>query len=100
MNLRISKNQFRFRITKEELSRLINGERLEESASHIIFSITPAESGRPLFLDDKDGRIDLTVSTLELEELGRPVQEGLDVMLGDIRVVLEVDIATRSHSRA
>lgn len=99
MNLRISKNQFRFRITKEELLQLMAGERLEESAAHLRFGITPVESGQSLFLDDKDGGINLVVSKLDLAELSRPVQEGLDVTIGKIRVVLEVDIATQSRSR-
>lgn len=92
MNLRISKNQFRFRITKEELLQLMAGVRLRESAAHIRFSVTPVESEQILLLDNKDDSVNLVVSKLALAELTRPAQEGLDEMIGEVRVVLEVDI--------
>lgn len=104
MNIRISKNQIKFRITKEELGFL------EEER---VFLQSPLSSGskgyfvevsgnsESLIIEESAGNLVLSVSKKLLSELRQklPSRDGLEneILLNNqmVRIALEVDIKRR-----
>lgn len=106
MNLRISENQLRFRITQEELARLMGGEQLASSIDlgnqQFSYRVFTEESAVPLVFSGHGGGWHLKVGNSALAAFagGVPSREGIEhvVRLGasPITLVLEVDVR-RQH---
>ncbi len=105
MNIRISKNQIRFRITKEELELLEKGEKVILPSP--IYSnpkgyfVEVAGNLESLIIEERAGNLILSVSKELLSELRQklPSKDGLEneILLNDqmIRIALEVDVKRR-----
>lgn len=105
MNLRISENHFRFRVTPDDLDALLSGQRLEQKfaigGKDFQYGISPSISDG-MRLDVEPAKISLCVPHQMLEELcnlGRS-KEGLFVAQGDIEVALQLDIKTQKRNAA
>lgn len=108
MNLRISENQLRFRITQDELTRLMGGEPLESridlGTQQFSYRVVTNESDAPLAFSIQQGIWSLRVGRTALSEfaVGIPSREGIeyDVHLGasPITLVLEVDVRRSKRS--
>ena len=110
MNIRLSRNQVRFRISPEELLRLLKGESVEEitcfpGSMALCYRVdaTPDEAlpiKTPLRLRWKDNRLSLAVATSALGALAQrlPSRDGIEsqepsAQLGaTLQYSLEVDI--------
>lgn len=105
MNIRISKNQIRFRITKEELELLEKGEKVilpspiySNSKGYFVEVVGNLES---LIIEERAGNLILSVSKKLLSELRQklPSKDGLEneILLNDqmVRIALEVDVKRR-----
>ncbi len=101
MNLRLSKNQLRFRISKDELVLLQNNEILKEELilpnSSITFGVTISESGETFFEDQNF--LLLRISETDLKTLADnfPSKDGIEkeVQLKSgksLLISLEVDV--------
>ncbi|MBP9839044.1 MAG: hypothetical protein KBC84_10080 [Proteobacteria bacterium] len=105
MNIRISKNQIRFRITKEELGFLEEGEKVflqsPLSSSSKGYFVEVSGSSESLIIKESTGNLILLVSKKFLSELKQklPSKDGLEneILLNDqmIRIALEVDVKRR-----
>ena len=106
MNLRMDGRSFRFRISPEELGRLLVGRDLDESVCIDIhrfgYRIIPAGDAPEMRLAMADGGFCLYVPGPMLEELrgmGRS-KEGLKIMQDGIELALQVDIKTQARKVA
>ncbi len=105
MNIRISKKQIRFRITKEELATLGRGEKLVLQSPLGVnpseYIIDVSEEPESLTLEERGGNLVLFVNKKLLAKLGErlPSKDGIEneVLINDqlVEVVLEVDIKRR-----
>ncbi len=103
MNLRISEKQLRFRITRDELLKLMDGEKLEsyldlgdrQSFSYCIFT---GESDTPLAFDADKGIWRLKIAKTALAEFAvlLPSRDGIEYEAqfgsGRVMLILEVDV--------
>ncbi len=101
MNLRISKDQLRFRISREELAELLLGNDicleppLSSQQKHLII-LDNIET--PLLLREEDNKIILAVNKKYLEEFSEhiPSREGIEHEFQingiSVKLVLEVDV--------
>ncbi len=103
MNLRISENQLRFRITCDELTRLMSGEILQ-LALHLgtlqtAYCIALHEGTMPLALTIHNNIWQLTVDKVTLSEFSAslPARNGIEheVQLGMSRVILLLEVDVR-----
>jgi len=102
VNLRISENQLRFRITRDELDFLMNGEILQLdlnlSTQRLVYSISTSDSAAPLALIAGQNLLHLAVNKVTLTEFASnlPAREGIEheVQLGmsHVTLMLEVDV--------
>ena len=106
MNVRISEGQLRFRITREELIELLQGNMLaiKLSFSPIPYYHVRCESlSSPLTLREEGTRLTLLVDRSALEKLKQklPSREGIvqETRLGgeDWLLALEVDVRVSPH---
>lgn len=105
MNIRISKNQIRFRITKEELELLEGGEKVvlqsPLSSSPKGYFVEVSSNSESLIIEERAGNLFLSVSEKLLSELRQklPSKDGLEneILLNDqmVRMALEVDVKRR-----
>lgn len=105
MNIRISKNQIRFRITKEELGLLERGERVilqsPFGSSPKGYFVEVSGNSESLIIEERAGNLILSVSAKLLSELRQklPSKDGLEseILLNDqvTRIALEVDVKRR-----
>lgn len=105
MNIRISKNQIRFRIAKEELELLERGERviLQSPLSSISkgYFVEVSGNSESLIIEESAENLVLLVSKKLLSELRQklPSKDGLEneILLNDqmVRIALEVDVKRR-----
>lgn len=102
MNVRLTSNDIRFRITNEELAALTSGQSLTEALafadSTLVLSISRAADGSATHLDADPWCIHLSVSGDDLEALaaaGRS-KRGIERRFGAVTVALQVDIRSRS----
>jgi hypothetical protein len=100
MNLKISKNKLRFRITKDELFLLQNNKSLQEnlalSHTSIAFGIAISEGAETVF-EDKNSLL-LKVASSDLKTLADnfPSKNGIEIVLENkVLVSLEVDVARK-----
>lgn len=102
MNLRISHGELRFRITRDELATLLQGDALQlalpPSTASRCYRIQAEESGIPLLLKEKKNRMTLVVDYGALKALAEqlPSRDGIGhkARLGgeDWLLLLEVDV--------
>jgi hypothetical protein len=102
MNLRISERQLRFRVSGEELTRLLGGEELQLDLplgeQLFVYRLSMEDCAAPLFLTAQKNiwhlRIDKTTLTAFAADL--PSRKGIEheVQLGGapLMLVLEVDV--------
>ena len=102
MNVRLTSNDMRFRLTNVELATLESGQTLTEALafadSTLVLSISRAADGSATHLDAEPGRIHLSASRDDLEALaaaGRS-KRGIERRFGAVTVALQVDIRSRS----
>ncbi len=105
MNIRISKNQIRFRITKEELELLERGEKVvlpsPLNPSSTGYFVEVSGNSESLIIEERAGNLILSVSKKLLSELRQklPAKDGLEneILLNDqmVRIALEVDVKRR-----
>lgn len=106
MNLRISENSFRFRITLEDLNMLLRGQDVDQrvciGAHCFTYRISPVAPEKHMTLEMAVAGFCLFVPRATLEELrdiGRS-KEGISVMQGDVDVALQLDIKTQMRKAA
>lgn len=106
MNLRISEEGFRFRVTSEDLSTLLHGREIDQSvclgAHCFAYRITPVTFEKDMKLEMAIAGFCLYVPQTMLEELrdlGRS-KKGLSVMQGDVNIALQLDIKTQMRKSA
>lgn len=102
MNLRISENELRFRITREEAEQLMGGDRMHLGIDMGMvrpeYAIVVNENAAPLSLQIKDTLWELAIdkTTLSAFVASLPSREGIEhgVKIGTshITLVLEVDV--------
>ena len=102
MNVRLTSNDIRFRITNEELAALAAGQSVAEALafadSTLVLSISRAADASATHLDAAPWRIHLSASREDLEALaaaGRS-KRGIERRFGSVTVALQVDIRSRS----
>jgi hypothetical protein len=98
MNLRISENDFRFRITPADLDALLQGREIDQRTRlyphSFSFRISPVEDRADMELEMAVGGFCLFVPRAALESLrglGRS-RDGIAVSQGGVRISLQVDI--------
>lgn len=106
MNLRISENNFRFRITPEDLEALLAGREIDQriclGAHCFTYRITPVTHEADMALEMAIGGFCLSVPRsmlTELRDLGRS-KEGLSAIQGDVGIALQLDIKTQMRKAA
>ncbi len=111
MNLRINGQELRFRVTKEELESLCNGEELEQISylpnDHTLKSkITTEAASYGMFLIIKNNRFMLHVNPIIAKDFleSLPSREGLEATqeINDelsLTLILEVDIRSQKRKR-
>lgn len=106
MNLRISENDFRFRITPQDLDMLLNGRDIDQRiclGAHCFgYRISPVTREREMKLEMAVSGFCLLVprETLEdLRDLGRS-KEGISARQGDVAISLQIDIKTQMKKAA
>lgn len=106
MNLKISENNFRFRIAPDDLDRLLRGQDVDQrvclGAHCFTYRISPASAGTKMELEMAIAGFCLTVPREILEELrdmGRS-KNGVSVKQGDVDISLQVDIKTQMKRAA
>jgi hypothetical protein len=106
MNLKISENSFRFRITPEDLDNLLRGQDVDQRTriSHHCFTyrITPATAEQEMTLEMAVAGFCLLVPRETLEELhglGRS-KSGISVNQGGVEISLQVDIKAQMKHAA
>ncbi|QQG37303.1 MAG: hypothetical protein HYS17_05960 [Micavibrio aeruginosavorus] len=106
MNLRIAENNFRFRITPQDLERLLRGQDVDQrvclGAHCFTYRIAPERQGDRIKLEMAVGGFCLSVPQsrlMELRDMGRS-KEGLTVMQGDVEISLQMDIKTQMRKAA
>lgn len=106
MNLRISENKFRFRITPEDLDMLLRGRDVDQrvciGAHCFTYRISPMAPEKHMTLEMAVAGFCLFVPRATLEELrdlGRS-KTGVSVMQGAVDIALELDIKTQMRKAA
>lgn len=106
MNLRISENSFRFRITPEDLDALLRGHDVDQrvclGAHCFTYRISPVSPEQHMTLEMAVAGFCLFVPRATLEELrdlGRS-KEGVSIMQGDVDISLQLDIKTQMRKAA
>lgn len=106
MNLRISENSFRFRITPEELDKLLCGQDVDQRiciGSHCFtYRISPFSLEKDIKLEMAVAGFCLSVPREALEklrDLGRS-KEGLVVRQGGVDIALQLDIKMKMRQAA
>lgn len=102
MNVRIDKEGFRFRIIPADLSALLEGKELVESACGFTYRIVPVFSGLLMELRMANHGFYLLVPQATLEELrdmGRS-KEGIGIQQGDAEISLQVDLKAQGRKAA
>lgn len=106
MNLRISEDGFRFRITPEDLDKLLQGREIDQSvclgAHCFTYRIAPVTHERDMKLEMAVAGFCLSVPQAMLEELrdlGRS-KSGLSRIQGDVNITLQLDIKTQMRKVA
>lgn len=106
MNLRISEDGFRFRITPEDLDTLLRGREIDQrvclGAHCFTYRIAPVKFEKDMKLEMAVAGFCLSVPHAMLEELydlGRS-KEGLSAMQGDVNIALQLDIKTQMRKAA
>lgn len=106
MNLRISENNFRFRITPEDLETLLAGREIDQriclGAHCFTYRIAPVTHEAGMALEMAVGGFCLSVPRgmlTELRDLGRS-KEGLSAIQGDVGISLQLDIKTQMRKAA
>lgn len=101
MNLRISADGFRFRITPEDLDKLLHGREIDQrvclGAHCFTYRIAPVTFEKDMKLEMAVAGFCLTVPRNQLEGLlamGRS-KEGLSFMQGEVKISLQLDIKTQ-----
>lgn len=107
MNLKISDNSFRFRITPQDLDQLLQGRDVEQRVSlgHHCFAyrITPTrEAQQGLNLEMAVGGFCLSVSPDMLKNLGGMgrSKEGISTRQNGVEIALQVDIRAQMKKAA
>ena len=102
MNVRLTSNDMRFRLTNVELATLASGQTLTEALafadSTLVLSISRAADDSPTHLDVGPWRVHLSAGRDDLEALaaaGRS-KRGIERRFGAVTVALQVDIRSRS----
>lgn len=106
MNLRISENNLRFRITPEDLDALLAGREIDQriclGAHCFAYRISPVTHEKDMTLEMAAGGFCLSVPhslLLALRDLGRS-KEGLSGRQGDVGLSLQLDIKTQMRKAA
>ncbi len=106
MNLRISENNFRFRITPDDLEALLTGREIDQriclGAHCFTYRITPVTHEAGMVLEMAVGGFCLSVPQgllMELRDLGRS-KEGLSAIQGDVGLSLQLDVKTQMRKAA
>lgn len=106
MNLRIAENSFRFRITPQDLEKLLHEQDIDQRiclGSHCFtYRIAPEKRGERINLEMAVAGFCLSVPQARLEELrdmGRS-KEGLIFMQGDVEISLQLDIKKQIRKAA
>lgn len=101
MNVRLTTDEIRFRITARELVALQAGQMLSEvigfADEAFAISLTPAVLGDPTALEAGPWRLHLSVAENDIRALvdAGATKSGVEHRFGTVRVALEVDIRTR-----
>jgi len=105
MNLRLSENSFRFRVTPEDLDILLQGQGVGQKVflgkESFEYMISPVLAGE-MNLEIESAKFNLSVPHQVLEELrdlGRS-KEGVSVVQGDVGISLQLDIKTQKRKAA
>ena len=106
MNLRISENDFRFRITPQDLDTLLNGRDIDQRVcigAHCFgYRISPVTRKKKMKLEMAVSGFCLYVpqeTLTALRDLGRS-KEGVSVQQGDVILSLQLDIKTQMKKAA
>ena len=106
MNLRISENDFRFRITPQDLDMLLNGRDIDQRVcigAHCFgYRISPVTREKKMKLEMAVSGFCLFVpqeTLLALRDLGRS-KEGVSIQQGDVVLSLQLDIKTQMKKAA
>ena len=106
MNLRISQNDFRFRITPQDLDTLLHGRDIDQRVcigTHCFgYGISPVTQDKKMKLEMAVSGFCLFVprETLEeLQDLGRS-KDGISIQQGDVTLSLQLDIKTQVKKAA
>jgi len=106
MNLRISENDFRFRITPQDLDMLLNGRDIDQRVcvgAHCFgYRISPVTREKTMKLEMAVSGFCLFVprETLEaLRDMGRS-KEGVSMQQGDVTLSLQLDIKMQMRKAA
>lgn len=106
MNLKISENSFRFRITPEDLDNLLRGQDVDQrvciGAHCFTYRISPVAPDKEMRLTMAVAGFCLSVprETLErLRDLGRS-KSGISVRQGVVDISLQIDIKTQMRRAA
>jgi hypothetical protein len=104
MNLRLSENDCRFRITPEDLELLLAGNFIEQciglEEQGFILRITPSslEKNMNLRTDNEGFYLSVPQKTLEdLRDLGRS-KDGVSVMQSDVKISLQLDLKLQKRT--
>ena len=103
MNLRISENSVRFRITAEDLEILIQGRNIDQricmGAVCFSYRISPVSSGMDMRLEMGGNGFSLSVPRNDLEQLralGRS-REGISILHDGVDVSLQLDLKSAAR---
>lgn len=106
MNVRLESGSARFKISEEELKKLVAGEALEESIDcgegGLIVAIVPSGSGGALSLAYSGHTLRLHAPEMVLDylaNLGRS-REGIEQDSAGLKLVLQVDFRTQKRAAA
>jgi len=108
MNVRIKNQNIRFKITKEELSMLLEGHiihtKVELLDKTLVISINPTGSGKvmepKLVLDQSEAYLNLLVSSAQLQTLSDMGvnRDGLKQKTSNLSITLQVDMPEACHT--
>lgn len=106
MNLKISENNFRFRITQEDLDNLLRGQDIDQrvclGAHCFTYRISPVTLDREMRLEMAIAGFCLFVPRKILEELrdlGRS-KNGISIRQGGVEISLQVDLRAQVKKAA
>lgn len=110
MKLRIKGNSLRFRVSRSELARLRDGDRLEETIyfstaphSHLTYGLQSSQQSKPVAIQSAPQTVRVLISAGRIETWSRETEVGIYESIdlgsrGSLVVVIEKDFACLDRS--